>query len=492
MTTIISSITTIISFLLAIGIIAMVHEIGHLVSAKWFGVGVKEFAIGFGKKVWGVKRGGTEYNLRLFPIAGFVELTGMDPEEVVEEAEKSYRNKSALQRSVVLVAGALMNIALAIFVWWMIFFYKGAPAPLEPIIGKVLPDGPAISAGLKDGDRVLSIDGQTIESAEQIVKKVMLSPGKTLKFRVESALDSGREVRNLAITPETRPESPDMGSIGIQFLTTPPMIGEVISGKPADLAGLKANDRVLSVAGKQVSSWSDMSGIISSHPGMGISIEVLRDGRVIALGVTPEAMEIAGSGKGFFAGILDFFKGKGTDRKAGDAMAAKGADSGTPKGGSVVSSSAEPSKNRGIIGIKSQLMTPKRIPVTLGGAFVGSLEKTWDTSVQVLDGIYLIFSGQVPGGIRNASGPVGIARMTGEVAGRSLSLFFEWVALLSTYIGIFNLLPFPALDGGRIFFIGAEVALKHEETVHSLGLFLLLGLLLVVTYFDIGKWVAGM
>lgn len=478
---------TIISFLLAIGIIAMVHEIGHFVMARWFGIGVKEFAIGFGKKVWGVKRGDTEYNIRLFPIAGFVELVGMDPEEVVEEADKSYRNKGPVPRAIVLVAGALMNIALAIMVWWMIFFFKGAPAPLEPIIGKVLSDGPAMTSGLRDGDRVLAINGQTVESAEEIVKKVMLSPGKTLEFQVASTLGADKGIRRLSVVPVTRPDSPDMGSIGIQFLTTPPVIGEVVPGRPADRAGMKANDRVLTVAGRPVASWSDMSEIISANPGVGITVEVLRDGQVTVLGVTPEAMESPGSGKGFIARIVDFFRGgaaAGKDKPgngdgAGEQEPVKVADAAAPKG-------------RGLIGIKSQLMTPKRIQVTLGSAFTSSLRKTWDTSVQVVEGIYLIFSGQVPGGIRNASGPVGIARMTGEVAGRSFSLFFEWVALLSTYIGIFNLLPFPALDGGRIFFIGCEIALKNEETVHSLGLLLLLGLLVVVTWFDIGKWVAGM
>ncbi|PKK90528.1 MAG: RIP metalloprotease RseP [Candidatus Wallbacteria bacterium HGW-Wallbacteria-1] len=481
---------TVLSFLLAIGIIAMVHEIGHFVVARRKGVGVKEFAIGFGPKVFGVTRGGTEYNLRLFPIAGFVDLKGMDPEEELESEDEAFRSKSPMARAAVLVAGALMNIVLAILVWWTVYYLQGAPAPMKPVIGLVKSGGVAEQAGLRSGDRVLAINGQSVESYYDLLKTVSISPGIELDFKVVSTLPSVPAIgdstssmasetagsaanaavnaiaaRNVKITPVPDPKANGAGHIQVELITQPPIVGRVIDGRPASKAGFKTDDRIVTVTGQPVSSWSRMSELIGRHAGQEIEVGVMRRENGIdsfrTLLVTPEA--------------------------SGETIEA------TDDQGKLIK------YRRGLVGITNQLAaSTQRVSIGIVGALKASLKKTWNTCGQVLDGLYLIFTFKMPGGLKNASGPVGIARMTGEFAERSFSMFVEWVALLSTYIGLFNLIPFPALDGGRLVFIFLEVVrgrkLKSgiEETVHTVGLLLLLGMLVVVTYFDISKWVSNM
>jgi len=470
---------TVLSFLVAIGIIALVHELGHFVVARRRGIAVKEFALGFGPRVWGITRGGTEYNIRLFPIAGFVDLKGMDPEEELDNEDEGFRSKSPGARGAVLVAGALMNIVLAICVWWGVYYFQGAPTPMKPVIGRVIPGGVAETAGLQSGDRVMAINGKAVKDYYDLLTQVSISPGKELEFTVISTLPllpgkngeanseapAPHQPRTVKVTPTADKAHNGAGDIQVELITQPPVVGKVIEGRPAFKAGFKADDRVVSVIGQPVSSWTRMSELIGRNAGREIDVEVLRrqEGKdqLLTLKVIPEA-----SGETIEA--LD------------------------DQGGKIF-------YRRGLVGITSQMAdSGQRSPVGVGGALRASLKKTWNTCGQVLEGLYLIFTFKLPGGIKNASGPVGIARMTGEFAERSFSVFIEWVALLSTYIGLFNLIPFPALDGGRIVFIILEVLRGKklpggvEETVHTLGLLLLLGMLVVVTYFDISKWMTNL
>lgn len=514
-----NSLITLVSFLVAIGIIAIVHELGHYSMARFFKMGVSEFAIGFGKKICGFVRKGTEWNLRLIPIAGYVEIKGMSPDEEGVDPKEAFHNRSGFQKSLVLVAGATMNLILAFFIWWGVFYMKGAPAPMPPVIGRIIDGGAAQIAGLKSGDRVLSIQGQTLESLYDLVKTVAISPDKPLEFKVVSTHlkdYKASDIRSLIVTPTKSKDKKfnGAGTIGIEHSVQPPVVGSVVSGYPADKAGLKSGDKIIEINTKTVNSWSEMSEMFSKNADIELNIAVLRDGKRVELKITPKGVNMSG-GPGLFKKLKSLFSG--SDKKkslTADASktividketiatdkAAIATDEATTKTAKAVAltkvdDSTKKIVKRGIVGIKGEIATSKRIKVSLGTAFVKAGLKLKNTCWQVLDGIYLMFSGKIPGGISNASGPVGIARMTGEFA-RSFYMFLEWIALLSTYIGIFNLIPFPALDGGRIFFLAIEGIIgkpvKYEEQIHTIGLLLLLSMLVIVTYFDISKWIFGL
>jgi regulator of sigma E protease len=510
-----NALITLIAFLFAIGVIALVHELGHYCMARFFKMGVSEFALGFGKKIWGFVRNGTEWNLRLIPVAGFVEIKGMSPEEENVDPEEAFYNRSPLQRTLVLVAGASMNLVLALLIWWGVFYSKGAPKPMPAVIGRVIEGSAAHKGGLRSGDRVLSIQGQTLESLYDLVKIVAISPEKELDFKVVLGISQGDDfkpqIRNLKIIPE-KSDDPKMngsGTIGVEHSVRPPVAGSVVEGFPAHQAGIKSGDRIIEINGISVNSWSEMSEIFGKNADKEIAVSVLRDNKRIDLKITPRGIDVA-SGEGIYDKLKGLFSKKEKNQPEKTAIPAQTStktsaladqaslnDTASLSGEAVTASKSieQKSVKRGIIGIKSEVASADRVSVSFGQAFYQAAKKLKDTSWQVLDGIYLMFSGRVPGGITNASGPVGIARMTGEFANRSFYMFLEWIALLSTYIGIFNLIPFPALDGGRVFFIVMrsllEKMVKYEEVIHTAGLLLLLGVLVIVTYFDISKWFSG-
>lgn len=194
--------------ILVFGLLIIFHELGHFIAAKRVGIKVHEFSVGFGPKLLSIPRGETAYNLRLFPLGGFVRMAGMDPAEEVEDEEKSYKNKTVGQRAAVIAAGPLMNFLLAALLLMVIFMVHGFPTPTTTI-GKLVPGQPAENAGLKPGDRIIAINDQPVTRWEDITSLVNAHPGQPITVTV--LRDGGKEKFKLvtAVNAEGR------GMIGI-------------------------------------------------------------------------------------------------------------------------------------------------------------------------------------------------------------------------------------------------------------------------------------
>lgn len=175
---------TIAAAIFVFGLLVLVHELGHFITAKLTGMRVDEFAIGFGPKLVSFKHGETAYSIRAVPLGGFNDIAGMDPEDK-DAGDRGYSAKPVLSRMIVIIAGSAMNLILPIFLFFGIYFFSGVATPsTEPVLGKVIEGEAADKAGLQDGDRILAIDGKSVETWTDLLAAIRDKGGETLSFRV--------------------------------------------------------------------------------------------------------------------------------------------------------------------------------------------------------------------------------------------------------------------------------------------------------------------
>lgn len=416
-------------------VIILAHEFGHYITAVWTGVRVKEFSLGFGTRLWGRKSGGTEYNLRAIPIGGFVELAGTDPKLAEEESDipeqEKFINKNVLQRFLILFAGSFFNFLLALLIFAIIFIFIGIPQPKytkEPTIGSLLPGKPAEAAKFKTGDLITGIDGITVETWDSMADIITRKPGMPLTI---SYLRQGILERTV-VTPELNKTGE--GIIGI-VRGVIPVVGEMVPGKPAALAGILEGDRILSINGETICNWERAVEIINHNVDKELSINIERKSGTLTVKCKPEfsqELEAGIIGIGF---VQEFVKGTNP---------------------------------------------------------LSALRYAWENTVQntffMMKGIAKLVSGKIA--LKNVTGPIGIAGVVKHRADRGIGALLSVIALLSLNIGLINLFPFPALDGGRILFLLIEVlmrrkvSIKVEEMIHLVGLYALLLLLVLVSYRD--------
>lgn len=194
--------------LVVFGLLIVIHELGHFIVAKLVGIKVHEFSLGFGLKLFGVKRGGTSYNLRLFPLGGFVRMAGMDPEEEVEDEAGDFNKKTVFQRAMVIFAGPFMNFLLAALIVAVIYMIEGIPVPTTTV-DRLLDGGPAQTAGLEPGDRITAINGQQVSDWGEMSDIINDHPAQTVTLTIERA-GQKQEIRLITIRDEQ-----GLGKIGI-------------------------------------------------------------------------------------------------------------------------------------------------------------------------------------------------------------------------------------------------------------------------------------
>lgn len=420
----------ILPFIVVISILVFVHELGHFLVAKWLGIKVEKFSLGFGPKLVGFKKGDTEYLVSAVPLGGYIKLAGESAEEKTGAAWEFY-SKSPLQRTLVILAGPLMNILLAIFVFSCIFF-TGIELPyFEAKIGAIIKDSPGYKSDLKVGDIILKANGKQIKDWSKFKHIILTHPNST----VSMLIDRNGERKSIQVKTEFNKEKGG-GYIGISPFI-PPAIGTVEPESPAYKAGIRKGDVVLFINDKQMASWNDMAKSIHSSSGKEISLIVKREGEQLKINVIPKLNKTLNIG---LIGIIPEFK----------------------------------------------TITRKYGPI---GAFVQGCNQTISLISLTYRSIWMLIKGKISP--KTLGGPIMIAQLADKQAKEGLVNLFYLLALISVNLAILNLLPIPVLDGGHILFFliesikGSPVNEKWLEWTTRFGVALLITLMIYVTFNDI-------
>ena len=424
----------ILAVVIMFGVLVTIHEFGHFIMAKMFGVYVKTFSIGFGKKLFCKKWGETEYCISLVPLGGYVAMLGEEPDEAEDDNPRNFNNKTKWQRILILVMGATLNIVLAIVLFTFVnAIHKPVPVWKDKpvVVGWVDNESPAFVAGLKYGDKIIYFDDKKVENWDQFLILVATNPNRTVKLRIER--DGNLIEKEVKIVEKGKDRA---GYLGV-FPALRVQVRMVMPGSPAEKAGIKPGDVVLSVNGKEIVKGLEqfIESVKKSEGELDLKVE--RNGKVLNFKVMPE--------------------GEGKNRK---------------------------------IGVVIELPY-KIVKLPLPDAFVTALKDTKKYTALTFSVIGKLLKGEMS--IRSISGPVDIARISGQAARSGISNFIYIMGLISLQLGIFNLLPIPMLDGGHIFIILIEairrkdLSAKLKERITTVGFFILITLMTLVIISDILK-----
>jgi regulator of sigma E protease len=423
---------------IVLGIMIFVHEWGHFMAAKLCGVRVDVFSLGFGPRLFGMKRGDTDYRISALPFGGYVRMAGDNPLEERTGAGYEFLSRPRWQRVIIAIAGPAMNFVLALVILWGIFWRLGIPSPVfEHQAADIVAVPQSIATtGVQPGDRIIAVNGVPTPTWKRVYSEYeKAKPGTPITIAVAR---SGANQIITATTPEHL-ASPD------SLFGYPPLaavIAEVDAGTPADRAGLKPGDTIIAMNGKPVITWQQLVEGVHQSGGHSIQFGVRRDGQQLELDITPmQGTDLEGQPV-WQVGVLP-----NTDE---DYERQSFLEAGKDAASSTVSGMRQ-----------------------IGQVLVG------------------LFSGKVS--IRQLAGPVGIARISGEAAKRGLPTLLEFMAVISLNLGLLNLLPIPILDGGHILMLAIEGILRRDlsiavkERFVQVGLVFLLGIFAFVMYSDILK-----
>lgn len=431
--------TDILALAVVLGVMIFVHELGHFMAAKYFGVRVIRFSLGFPPRLFGIKRGDTDYCVGAVPLGGYVKMAGDDPTLERQGDPGEFLSKPRWQRFVIVLMGPAMNVVLAVGLLACLdrYHYEKAAYREEPArIAEVAPDSPAAKAGILSGDLIVRLGGLSNPKWEDVQIKVLTTVNESLPMTV---LRDGRELE-LSVTPKA--EGPDaLGDVGWAPYI-PAILDEVESGTPAEKAGLKPGDQIAEVDGRQVSFWT-MAETLQSSNGKPVRFTVQRDGKTFPVEITP-----------------------------------------------VYSEMEDGKKWR--IGVKLSQTGPVIIrQLPWGQAIAASVDSNIRNSLLAFDVLAKILTRRLSP--RGLSGPIGITQMAGLAFRSGLSDLVGMMSMISMQLAIFNVLPIPVLDGGVMLLLLIEGAIRHDlslkvkERFVQAGLAFLLLLVAVVTYFDLLK-----
>ena len=454
-----SAFVTVLSFLVTVAVLVVIHEFGHYLVARWMGVKILRFSVGFGRPLW-VRRAGrdrTEWVLAAIPLGGYVKMLDEREGEVPhEDRPRAFNRKTPWQRIAIVLAGPAANFLLAILIYWVLFI-AGMPG-IKPVMGEPPANTPAALAGLANGDIVRAVGDEPVQTWNDVrwilLKESVKREGTVLE--VENAR-GGRASRRLDLSGITKEDLDRdfLAKLGLRPFRpqSPAALGRVIPGSAAEKAGLQAGDRVVAISGRPIATWFDFTAQVSANPGKPLTLEVERQGRRMEVRATPDTVS------------------------DGDARIGR------------LGVEVPPELKR-----EYERMTTKVRygPVESVGKAVA---KVWDLSIFSLKMLGRMIVGDVSW--KNLSGPITIADYAGQSAQLGWITYLGFLALVSVSLGVLNLLPIPLLDGGHLVYYFAEivkgspVSERTMEIGQRLGLALLLGLTLFAFYNDINRLFTG-
>ncbi|MGP8157173.1 MAG: RIP metalloprotease RseP [Candidatus Acidiferrales bacterium] len=420
-----------------LGVLILLHEWGHFIVAKLCGVRVEVFSIGFGRRLWGVKRGDTDYRVSALPLGGYVRMAGDNPSEQRTGAPDEFLSRPRWQRLLIAIAGPSMNIFVAFAVFWGIYAFKGMPSETyvrQPAVVAAVPENSAGAPGVEPGDRIVEVNGVNTPVWEDVLAQVdKAKPGDSLSVVVSR----GGSQETLKIPVPAAQASPD-SEVGYPAL--PPVADDVTIGSPAEKAGMQSGDEVVSINGKPVVTWPQLVEQVRDSGGNSIHFVVRRGGKEIPLDITPMRTMTPDGQMAWLIGVTE----KTTEFFERQSL-------------------LESTKDAGLATVS-------------GLRQIGS----------VLAGLV---TGKVP--VRGLGGPVFIVQLSGEAAKSGPLILLQFLAALSLNLAVLNLLPIPILDGGHVLMlaiesvIGRDLSVAVKERFVQVGLVFLLGVFAFVMYSDI-------
>jgi regulator of sigma E protease len=425
-------------YLVLIGVMILIHEAGHYWAARLFDVKVETFSFGFGPRLFGFRRGETDFRFSLVPFGGYVKMLGEQPGDEAASDTRSFQAHPRWQRMCIAFAGPAINVVLAIVLLAGLFMveFPRVPTPANPVVGYVLPEGAAYQAGIREGDRVVQIDDTANPTWETISIKEIASANHPFDVWV---MRNGERL-HFTLTPALD-ERQGIGFAGWMQETEVQVAGYVPGIDIAEKAGLKKGDLLVSVDGKPIRSTSTLQKVISSASGQPVILVYERDGVQHSVTLTPAERAVDGQTH-WMIGVALEPKVEIVKLSLPEALAES------------VRQNAQSAKLifKFLEGIVERRMSPK------------SLE-----------------------------GPIRIAQLSGQAAREGAATFFGLMAAVSLNLAIFNLLPIPILDGGVMLMLLVEMIMRRDldlrvkETVLKVGFVFLMAVVVFVIYNDISK-----
>jgi regulator of sigma E protease len=446
--------TALIATIIVLGVLIFVHELGHFWAAKAVGIEVQRFSIGLGPRVWGFRRGETEYVLSAIPLGGYVKMGGMD-DEVMDRVEggspaegvatdpsRAFDAKPIWARTLVISAGVIMNMLFAFLVYAFVAGAWGVSqvdtTRVAAVRAEVLPPGNEALLGLPAGATVVQVGDRPVEHWGDIAEALLALPAGPSELVTTDP--AGRFP--LAI-PGAEPERRALAGSLDYWLD--PVVAAVAPGAPAERGGIQAGDRLLAVDGEPVTSWSTFVTLIQGRPGQRTEITLERGGERLTRAVTPDS-------------------NSGADPETGE------------------------SRTVGYVGIWPDQPTVSERVTPLEAIRTGGRE-TWAVSAFILTSLRDLVTGQVSP--RNLGSIVTIGQASGEAADAGISVFLRFMALFSINLAILNLLPIPILDGGHLVFLAVEAirgrALTIEQRIRwsQVGFVIVVGIMVLALSNDV-------
>lgn len=451
--------TTLLSFLVTLGILIAIHEYGHFQVARWCNVKVLRFSIGFGKPIFTRRFGAdqTEFVISALPLGGYVKMLDEREETLPDdlgeqELARAFNRQSVWKRIAIVSAGPVANLLLAILLYWVLFM--NGITGIKPLVGEIPQSTPAAQAGLQSGDLITAVAGESVASWTDVrwilLQQVIKSPEVAIRVQDESGREHDVNLKLDSIGKddfETDFLTEKLGLIPYR----PPMpaiLGDIVADSPAAKAGLKTGDEVLAVNDQAITEWEQFVTLVREQPGKPLALQIARGAEKQVVTVTPEAVDEKGQQIGRIGAAFQL------DEAVLDKLS--------------------------VLVNYGPLQSLSR-----------AVDKTWETSALSVTMLARMVTGDASW--KGVSGPVTIASYAGQSAHSGWKSYIGFLALISISLGILNLLPIPVLDGGHLLyytieiFKGSPVSEATMEVGQRIGFSILAILMVIAFYNDISR-----